>query len=104
MGVTMQRTEQGYCYLSATPEKALCDLVLSSAGVRLQSLRAAGVYLDEYLRMDEEARLRLNPAIIAACAEVTTKKAADLRNIADLLSSRTPGSKRKRYREPGAAS
>ena len=26
-GVTIRKTEQGLCYLSATPEKALCDLI-----------------------------------------------------------------------------
>lgn len=86
VGVTMHRTEQGYVYLRATPEKALCDLVLDSVGLRLQSRRAAGVYLDEFLRMDQDARMRLNPEIVAECADASTRKSADLKNIALFLS------------------
>ncbi len=37
----------------ATPDKALCDLVVTTAGLRLRSIRAAQAYLMEDLRIDE---------------------------------------------------
>jgi predicted transcriptional regulator of viral defense system len=37
----------------ATPDKALCDLVVTTAGLRLRSIRAAQAYLIEDLRIDE---------------------------------------------------
>ena len=37
----------------ATPDKALCDLVVTTVGLRLRSIRAAQAYLLEDLRIDE---------------------------------------------------
>ncbi|MFM7747137.1 MAG: hypothetical protein ACKO7X_04380 [Bacteroidota bacterium] len=37
----------------ATPDKALCDLVVTTTGLRLRSIRAAHSYLMEDLRIDE---------------------------------------------------
>ncbi|MFM8786103.1 MAG: hypothetical protein ACKOFE_00370, partial [Bacteroidota bacterium] len=37
----------------ATPDKALCDLVVTTTGLRLRSIRAAHAYLMEDLRIDE---------------------------------------------------
>ena len=52
IGLTRQKTEEGYFYLTATPEKALCDLIVSSSNLRIQSMKTMRSYLDEYLRAD----------------------------------------------------
>jgi len=40
------------CFLIASPEKALCDLILTKSGVRLQSVKAVKEFLFEDLRFD----------------------------------------------------
>ncbi|MDR3053083.1 MAG: hypothetical protein LBU48_04415 [Coriobacteriales bacterium] len=41
-----------YVFLMATPEKALCDLVSSAPGLRIQSAKAMRGYLDQDMRID----------------------------------------------------
>ncbi len=85
VGLRSVETEQGYYYLSATPEKALCDLVLATPGLRIQSLKAAREYLEIYLRADMEAIYRMDAEIIADCIAVAHKKKADLKQIERLI-------------------
>lgn len=86
VGVTSQQTEEGYRYLIARPEKALCDLVLASPRLRLQSPKAAEVYLSDFLRMDTEDWHRLDPAILRECADKAHKKKRELEMLYTLIS------------------
>ncbi len=86
VGVTSQQTEEGYRYLIARPEKALCDLVLASPRLRLQSSKAAEVYLSDFLRIDTEDWRRLDPAIFRECADKTHKKKRELEMLYTLIS------------------
>jgi len=81
IGICSRGTGQGSYYLCATPEKALCDLILSTPGLRLQSARAAREYLEIYLRADMDAIARMDADIISACAATAGKKKTDLRNL-----------------------
>ena len=81
IGICSRGTGQGSYYLCATPEKALCDLILSTPGLRLQSVRAAREYLEIYLRADMDAIARMDADIISACAATAGKKKTDLRNL-----------------------
>ncbi|MBR5895026.1 MAG: hypothetical protein IKZ13_05750 [Akkermansia sp.] len=81
VGIRSVQTEQGYYYLSATPEKALCDLILATPGLRLQTPKAAREYAEIYLRADMEAIAGMNADLIAACAEAAHKKNNDLKNL-----------------------
>ena len=83
IGVTM-RTEAGVSYLIATPEKALCDLVITTSKLNLRFMKSAREYLEEDIRMDMEALKRMNPEIFRQCAEVG-KKNTSLLNIAKLI-------------------
>lgn len=84
-GVTIMRTEQGLGYLAARPEKALCDLILATPGLRLQSVRAAREYLEIYLRADMEALACWSADLVHTLAELTTKKKNDLLNLEKML-------------------
>lgn len=86
VGVTSRQTEEGYRYLIARPEKALCDLVLASPRLRLQSPKAAEVYLSDFLRMDMEDWHRLDPAILRECADKAHKKKRELEMLYTLIS------------------
>lgn len=46
--------------LIASPEKALCDKIITTSGVLLRSVKQAREFLLKNLRIDEESLLRLN--------------------------------------------
>jgi hypothetical protein len=68
--------------LIASPEKALCDKIITTLNVRLQSVKAMQAYLEENLRIDFSAvqnscieRSRnIDLDIIRQCIEVERKK------------------------------
>ncbi|MDR1517406.1 MAG: hypothetical protein LBS52_04805, partial [Dysgonamonadaceae bacterium] len=47
IGISQQTVNNEYTYLLATPEKALCDLILATPNLRLQSVKAMQIYLEE---------------------------------------------------------
>ncbi len=85
IGTRSVRTEAGLYYLAATPEKALCDLIVVTPRLRLQSERALRVYLADDLRVDEERLSRLDPAIIGECAAAAHKKTSILQMLEGLI-------------------
>ena len=84
-GVTLSRTPQGYAYMEARPEKAVCDLILATAGLRIQSIRMAREYLEEYLRADMEAVAGWDVDLVHRLAELTDKKKNDLFQLEKML-------------------
>lgn len=86
VGVTSRQTEEGYRYLIARPEKALCDLVLATPRLRLQSPKAAEVYLSDFLRMDTTDWQKFDPALIRECADKAHKKKRELEMLYTLIS------------------
>lgn len=84
-GVRIGRTPEGYGYLVARPEKALCDLILATPGLRLQSAKAAQEYLEIYLRADMEAVRGWSADLIHRLAELSSKKKNDLYNLERML-------------------
>ncbi|MCC7196423.1 MAG: hypothetical protein IT356_12790 [Gemmatimonadaceae bacterium] len=50
--------------LIASPEKALCDKIITTSGILLRSSKQAIEYLTEDLRIDEQALRKLNVAAI----------------------------------------
>lgn len=84
-GVTIQHTENGLTYLAARPEKAICDLILATPRLRLQSARAAREYLEIYLRADMEAVASWDADLIHTLAGLTEKKPNDLLNLERMI-------------------
>ena len=60
--------------MMATPEKALCDKIVSTAGVLFRSTKAVHQFLTEDLRMEEEALRQLNTADIRSWLDDAPKK------------------------------
>lgn len=81
IGVKVWRTAQGYGYMMACAEKALCDLILATPGLRLQSSRAVGEYLESYLRANMEYVASWNADLLHAIASAAHKKKKDLFNL-----------------------
>lgn len=63
-----------YAFLIASPEKALCDLIVSSAHLRLQSAKAMKVYLEENLRFEVDALKTFSVERIEECVRFSKKK------------------------------
>lgn len=75
-----------YAFLIATPEKALCDLIMCTAGLRLQSVKAMHEYIFEDMRIDIEYISNLNLNIIEDCIPFGYKK-NEMRLLHKLLSN-----------------
>ena len=66
--------KNAYAFLIASPEKALCDLILSTSGLRIQSQKAMKQYLEEDLRIDIKGVNPLNPSIVEECIPYAYKR------------------------------
>lgn len=84
-GVTLSRTPQGHAYMEARPEKALCDLILATPGLRIQSVRMVREYLEDYLRADMESVAGWDVDLVHRLAELTNKKKNDLFQLEKML-------------------
>ncbi len=73
-----------YAFLIATPEKALCDLIISTSGLRFQSARAAREYILYDLRIDLSERPVWDIDIVAACAQ-HRRKSRELNFLLEVL-------------------
>lgn len=74
IGITQQVVDNEYTYLLATPEKALCDLILATRNLRLQSVKAMQVFLEEDLRIDFSVLQHYDMEIIRQCMEAGRKR------------------------------
>jgi hypothetical protein len=74
IGVRQEIVNNQYAFLIASPEKALCDLILYTNNLRLQSVGAMQTYLEDDLRIDFSAIEHWNTEIVKQCAEMGRKK------------------------------
>lgn len=77
--------EDGYSYLIASPEKALCDLIAETPSLLLRYRRDALTYLEEDIRFDMEAFYKLNPSVFEHYITAHGKKATSVLSILKLL-------------------
>ena len=83
IGLTQQKTGEAY-FVIASPEKALCDLIVHTSGLNLRYQKECLGFLEQDLRLDMEAFSEMNPDIFRQCAAVG-KKANTLNLIAKIL-------------------
>lgn len=60
-------------FIAATPEKALCDLLVTTPHLRIQSVKAMQEYLLENLRLDIEDLINFNLERLQFCANCNYK-------------------------------
>jgi|SRR5690554_5048341 len=89
IGIQQEPTDSKSIFLIASPEKALCDMIVLTSGLRLQSVKAVKTYLEENLRIDlSEIPITIgrtwNTEIIRECIE-TGKKKTELLQLLKLL-------------------
>jgi hypothetical protein len=84
IGIRQEVVEGKYAYLMASPEKALCDIIVTTSQLRIQSVKAMQVYLEENLRIDLSDIENFNIEIIEQCI-ATGKKRTELTQLYKLL-------------------
>jgi len=84
IGVRQEIVNNEYAFLIATPEKAICDLILATLRLRLQSVRAVQTYLEDDLRIDFSAVEHWDTGIVRQCVEEGRKK-SELRLLLEFL-------------------
>lgn len=84
LGIRLQIEENKYTFLIATPEKALCDMIISTPRLRIQSEKALITYLEEDLRFDMSSLKEMDTDIIKGCIQ-TGKKTIILKILLKLL-------------------
>lgn len=76
--------QDGYAFVIATPEKALCDLIANSPNVNLRYLKDAEIYLAEDIRMEMEDFRRMNTSIFEEYIKIG-KKAESIKTLLKLM-------------------
>ncbi|MDR3238062.1 MAG: hypothetical protein LBT84_06130 [Spirochaetia bacterium] len=74
IGVSQEIINNSYSFLIAAPEKALCDKIVTTQNIRIQSVKAMHEYLEEDLRFDMSVLSSFNSDIVKECIEFGKKK------------------------------
>ena len=74
IGIHQEIINNSYSFLIATPEKALCDKIVATKNLKIQSVKAMRVYLEEDLRFDMSALTLFNVHIVEKCLELGRKR------------------------------
>lgn len=75
----------GYSFLIASPEKALCDLIAYTPSLLLRYRKEAIAYLEEDIRLDMEAFFKFNSKIFEQYIAASGKKSTSISTILKLL-------------------
>jgi len=86
VGLRQEILDNKYAFVIATPEKALCDMIIATKGIRIQSVKAMQIFLEEDMRVDLSSLQNINLEIIKACATSSNKKKNELMQLYNLLS------------------
>lgn len=70
-----QETKDDTAFLIATPEKALCDLIIHTPNLNLRFQKDVRSYLEDNLRLDMDVFYRMDSHIFEQCAQAGKKKA-----------------------------
>jgi len=73
IGIHIEIIDNSYAYIMARPEKAICDLILTTSGLRLQSVKSVREYLLEDLRIEAGSLLSFDTQIISECSTLGYK-------------------------------
>lgn len=77
--------EDGYSFLIASPEKALCDLIANTHSLLLRYTKDAIEYLEKDIRFDMDAFYKLRPLVFEQYINANGKKSTSIKTILKLL-------------------
>ncbi len=86
IGIKQIVANNSYAWFVASPEKALCDMIISTSRLRIQSMKAMQEYLEEDLRIDFSVIDNLDTEIVKQCIEAGIKR-TELTQLYKLLKS-----------------
>jgi hypothetical protein len=84
IGIRQEIIDNQYAFLIASPEKALCDKIICSQNIRIQSVKAMREYLEDDLRFEMSALQNFDIETIRQCVEFGRKK-MELRMLLEFL-------------------
>lgn len=84
IGVRHEIINEQYAWMIATPEKALCDMIVATRGLRLQSVKAMSDYLLKDLRIDFSVLETYNIGIVKQCL-INGRKKTELTQLLKFL-------------------
>lgn len=84
IGIEQKAIDNKYIFLIASPEKALCDMIVATPHLRIQSAKMLKEYLENDLRIDMPRLRSMNTNTIRECME-TGKKKETLQLLSNLL-------------------
>jgi len=67
-------TENEYTFIIATPEKALCDLILATRHLHIKTVQGMQIFLEDDLRIDFSVLQSIDNEIIKQCIDGGRKK------------------------------
>lgn len=76
IGLQQKVVENQYAFLIASPTKAICDMIVTTPNLRLQSVKAMREYLMENLRIDSETLNTLDKDVVNQRIDYGKKKTA----------------------------
>jgi predicted transcriptional regulator of viral defense system len=76
IGIHQKIIEARYAWLIASPEKALCDIIVATPLLRIQSVKALQTFLEEDLRVDLSMIKNFDAEIVRRCMACGKKKTA----------------------------
>lgn len=75
VGTTIEiDSNKAFAFLIASPEKAVCDLILTKSGLRIQSLKGMSEFLHNDLRIEFDAVSEWDLSVINQCMQYGYKK------------------------------
>ncbi len=74
VGLQQNIIDDSCAFIIAGPEKAICDLIITTSGLRFQSKKSIREYLRDDLRIDFQGGIKFNPDTIEECAGYGYKK------------------------------
>lgn len=77
--------ENGYSFLIASPEKALCDLIANTPSLQLRYRKETLEYLENDIRFDMDSFYSLNPLIFENYINSNGKKSTSIKSILKIL-------------------
>lgn len=79
-----QIIQDDYAFLIASPEKALCDLIVYTPKLQLRSLKSLQTFLEEDIRFDMDEFYKMDVSVFERCKQVSKKK-KEITNVIKLL-------------------
>ncbi|MCD8297747.1 MAG: hypothetical protein LUC88_09270 [Prevotella sp.] len=75
----------GFAFIMASPEKALCDLIAASTGLWLRYMKDVRAYLEEDIRLDMDAFMEMDVNIFEQYVDVKGKKSDSINTLIKFL-------------------